>query len=201
MKRKLIFIALTGIFLVSCYSSGSLPDRLENEYVFAFPLFDTVFNVKDFPYFNTISHQNDDVLTAGDTIVSKRIDFPVYMKEWTEKGQIVEWVEPKLILSFNDMPDGITLLNTYVGNNSAEYHFWLRKNHEEQIASNTTKTVQEPCPETELANLRIYDKLYFDVAFSFKNDVRGKDLQTSYIRARMGIRLKVRMTFKIDLQD
>jgi hypothetical protein len=199
MKIKLIFIALTCLLFVSCYSAGSLPDKVENEYEFAFPLFDTVFNVKDFPYFNTISHQNDALLPSGDTITSRRINFPVYLKEWKDKGQIIEWIEPKLILNFNDMPDGITLLNVYVGGSNAEYPFWLPENYETQIAANTSKTIQEPCPQHELENLKSHNNVYFDVSFSFKNDVRSKDLQTSYIRARMGIKIKVKMTFKIDV--
>ena len=199
---RLIYIVFTTMFLVSCYSPESLPDRIENEHEFAIPLMDTTLDVMSFPLLSTMSILPDDLLLPSGTVIgSGTKDFPFYVGNWTERGQIVEWVELNLVLSYYKLTEGAMEVNIYTRNGGNKEHLWLPQNHEVktksadyEVEGNPTKTVLTP---VQLSAIKSAERIYFDLGLRFDEEVRGGDLKTSYIRARLSMKVKVQMLLKI----
>jgi hypothetical protein len=190
------------MLLVSCYSPEPLPERIENEYEFALPLMDTTLDVMSFPLFSTMSISPDDLLLPSGTVIgSDTKDFPFYVGNWTEKGQTVERVELNLALSYYGLTDGAMEVNLYTRNEGNKEYFWLPRNHEVEtksadyeVVGNPTKTVLTP---TQLNTIKGAGRIYFDVGLRFDEEVRGSDLKSSYIRARLSMKVKIKMLLKI----
>jgi hypothetical protein len=204
MKIRFIYVFFAAWIPFSCYTPEPLPKVIENEYELAFPLIDTALEVMNFPYFSISSALPDNMLLpAGTVIESETQNFPFYIGDWTEKGQSVEWVELNLTLSYYRMNKGAITINIYTQNGTNKEYFWLPQNYEiktnmanYEVVGNPTKIALTPA---QLNAVKDAGRIYFDAGLMFDENINGKDLTTSYIRAKLSMKVKVRMSLKINM--
>ena len=203
MKIRLIYACCASLITHSCYTPGELPETIENDYEFAIPLIDTTLAVIDFPYFalSSVLPENQ-ALPPGTIIESGAKDSPFYLGNWTDKGQSIERVELNLNISYYRLDDGAININIYTQNNNQKEHFWLQQNHQIPTKAADYEVKLNPIASmldaTSLNTVKDAGRVYLDLGLSFDRAITQSQLATSYIRAQLSMKVKVKITMKVN---
>ena len=193
--KQIIWIIFVLFGLQACdYAPESLPDKIIADYELAIPLTDTIITAKDvvFPPESSSQPGDDVIIPAGQT-VAYLFPFPFYLSDFTDEGNVVEWVEPKAIFD-NIFSDKIEfLISPFIGR---DFTVLYDLGKDTQLTSGRNVLFGNTASRISLANnpsLSEANKLVLEVKIIIKEDITVKELKANQSIVQFGLRLKVKL--------
>jgi hypothetical protein len=141
-------------------------------------------------------------ISGGTPIQMGEQEYPFYIGDYSS-SQIIEWVEPLIIIDPKDLPSGTEInINIYTKNDYGEKsYFWLSENHSVILASTP---VQVPKPETpqvitNIEQFRNARKVFLDTYLTFNETVSGAQIMNYKVNIKFAIKFAITTDLKIKI--
>jgi hypothetical protein len=140
---------------------------------------------------------DDEEVLASAVFGPYELSYPFYVADFTQEGQVIDWVEPKAIINSSFLDKTDFRISFYMDNENG-YSYTLGKDMNLVTGDNVLFGNKESRVDFNTYDeLRGINKVRMVIILTVNDDLTMKDLKNSRSHVKVGVKFKMKMGFLI----